>query len=132
MADASGYDPNRSRVSDSTMAEFMRATITGDITEVPGIGPSAAKKLADGEGDDAVTNTFQLIGKFLTLKGPDTEDGKVEQLEHMEKFWYWLQSKGIASHRSGIVRAIAEKVNSMIPGIYDPDAYGDDDDSDEE
>jgi len=66
MADASGYDPKRSRVSDSTMAEFLRGTVTGDITEVPGIGPSAAKKLADGELDDSVSNTFQLIGKVCT------------------------------------------------------------------
>merc|ERR1712129_499513 len=122
----------RSRVSDSTMAEFMRGTITGDITEVPGIGPSAAKKLANGEGDDCVTNTFQLIGKFLSLKGPDIDGEKVESLEHMEKFWYWLQVNGIASHRSGIVKAIAEKVNSMIPGVYDPDAYGDDSDEEDE
>lgn len=37
-------------------------------------------------------------------------------MEHCDKFWYWLQAKGINSNRSGIVNAIAEKVNTWIPG----------------
>ena len=62
----SGYDPKRSRVSESTMGDWMRATITGDLTEVPGIGAAAAKKLSEAESeDDMVTNTYQLIGKVI-------------------------------------------------------------------
>lgn len=46
------------------MGDWMRGSITGDLTEVPGIGPAAAKKLAGGETDDeCITNTYQLIGK---------------------------------------------------------------------
>lgn len=45
---------------------------------------------------------------------------KVDCVEHCDKFWYWLQSKGINSNRSGIVNAIAEKVNTWIPGEEDP------------
>ena len=41
-------------------------------------------------------------------------------MEHCDKFWYWLQSKGINSNRSGIVNAIAEKVNTWIPGEENP------------
>ena len=37
--------------------------------------------------------------------------------------WYWLQHKGISSHRSGIVRCIAEKTNTFFPGIFDPSVY---------
>mmetsp|Transcript_1251 Transcript_1251/g.1446 ORF Transcript_1251/g.1446 Transcript_1251/m.1446 type:complete len:134 (-) Transcript_1251:166-567(-) len=133
MADT-GYDPNRSRVSDDKMNEFLRGQLTGDLTEIPGIGPAAVRKLREGDADgDIVTNTFQLMGKFLMLKGPDDEDEKVGTREHMEKFWYWLQEKGISSHRSGIVRCIAEKMNAMMPGIYDASEYADDDDdSDDE
>mmetsp|Transcript_28361 Transcript_28361/g.59156 ORF Transcript_28361/g.59156 Transcript_28361/m.59156 type:complete len:133 (-) Transcript_28361:359-757(-) len=127
-----GYDPKRSKVSDDTMADFVRATIKGDITEVPGIGPAAAKKLAEGEPDDQVTNTYQLIGKFLMLKGPDSADSKVESYEHCEKFWFWLAAKGISSHRSAIVKAIAQKVNGTMPGVYDASLYDDDDDEQEE
>lgn len=43
---------------------------------------------------------------------------KVDSVEHCDKFWYWLQSKGINSNRSGIVNAIAEKVNTWIPGEF--------------
>ncbi|CAM9665285.1 unnamed protein product, partial [Choristocarpus tenellus] len=86
------------------------------FAQVPGIAEGARKRLADGEGDDCVTNTYQLVGKFLSLRGPDIDGEKVDCVEHCDKFWYWLQSKGINSHRSGIVNAIAEKVNTWIPG----------------
>mmetsp|Transcript_17294 Transcript_17294/g.24428 ORF Transcript_17294/g.24428 Transcript_17294/m.24428 type:complete len:132 (+) Transcript_17294:125-520(+) len=131
MGDA-GYDPKRSRVSESTMADFQRGIITGDLQEVPGIGPAAAKKLAQSENEDEkITNTFQLIGKFLMMKGPDSGDHVVTSTEHMEKFWFFLQEKGISAHRSAIVKAIAEKMNSMIPGIYDASVYDSDDDDED-
>jgi hypothetical protein len=63
-----GYDPQKSRVAEDTLADFLRAPLTGDLNEVPGIGPAAISKLADGEEAEAVHNTFQLIGKFLMLK----------------------------------------------------------------
>lgn len=63
---ADGYDPQKSRVAEDTLADFLRAPLTGDLTEVPGIGAKGAEKL--GEGEDAVNNTFMLIGKFLFLK----------------------------------------------------------------
>ena len=50
------------------MMDFIRGTVTGDITDVPGIGPAAAKKLATGEGDEKVTNTYQLVGKVKLMK----------------------------------------------------------------
>ena len=67
---ADGYDPQKSRVAEDTLADFLRAPLTGDLTVVPGIGKAAVTKLSDaaGDGDEAVTNTFQLIGKFLMLK----------------------------------------------------------------
>jgi len=67
-SNAQGYDPKRSRVNDDTMMDFIRGTVTGDITDVPGIGPAAAKKLAMGEGDEKVTNTYQLVGKVSEKK----------------------------------------------------------------
>jgi hypothetical protein len=66
--------------------------------------------------------------QFLILKGPDSDNYSVNSVEHCEKFWHWLQSVGITSHRSAIVKAIAEKMNTMIPGIYDASVYDDDDD----
>ena len=66
------------------------------------------------------------------LKGPDSSDHKVESVEHMEKFWYYLQERGVKAHRSGIVNAIAEKMNTMMPGIYDAEAYEDEDEDEDE
>jgi hypothetical protein len=43
----------------------------------------------------------------------------IECAQHCDAFWFWLKSKGITAYRSGIVMAIAEKVNTMLPGIYD-------------
>lgn len=66
---ADGYDPQKSRVAEDTLADFLRAPLTGDLTEVPGIGKAAVAKLGESEEkEEAVTNTFQLIGKFLMLK----------------------------------------------------------------
>ena len=95
MAKEEGYDPRKSKVSDSTMETFRSDPIKGDITEVPGIGPATKEKLAEGEGDDRITNTYQLFGKFLMLKGPDIDGHKVESYEHTEKFWFFLKNKGI-------------------------------------
>lgn len=78
---------------------------------MPGIGPKAAEALASGDDpNEKITNTFQLIGKYLLLKGPDDGDSKVSCVEHCDKFWAFLQSKGVNSYRSGIVQCIAEKV----------------------
>ena len=66
------------------------------------------------------------------LKGPDSDDYEVTSREHVDKFWYFLQEKGISSFRSGICQAIAEKVNSMMPGVYDASEWNDDDDDDDD
>jgi len=71
---AEGYDPRRSKVSDDTFASFQRDALSGELTDVPGIGPAAAKKLGqigDGETEfDRVTNTYQLIGKVSIYPTP--------------------------------------------------------------
>lgn len=113
------------------MEEWRVGTVTGDLNEVPGIGPAAVKKLADGGVDETVTNTYQLFGKFLMLKGPDSVEHQVESFEHMEKFWHWLANKEISSHRSAVVKAIAEKTATFFKDIYDANQY-DDEESDDE
>ena len=45
--------------------------------------------------------------------------------EHCDAFWAWLRAKGLNAYRAGIVLCIAEKVNTMIPGIYDGTVYTD-------
>ncbi|KAL7517752.1 hypothetical protein ACHAWX_002647 [Stephanocyclus meneghinianus] len=111
--------------------DFLLGTISGDLMEVPGIGPKTAEKLAEWSDGERVTNTYQLIGKFLMLKGPDTAGSKVECMKHYEKFWYWLQSKGVSAHQFAIFKAIALKVNGIMPGVYDPALYDEVDEEEE-
>ena len=84
------------------MDAWRSAQITGNLEEVPGIGPASSKKLSESdEGPDRITNTFQLFGKFLMLKGPGHGDEiMVEPVEHTQKFWEYLKNRGISSHRS--------------------------------
>lgn len=110
----SGFDINKSRVSDDKLSEFLASPVVTDITSVPGIGDATAEKLAE----DNIKSTHQLIGIFLTLKDPG-----MTQRQHCDAMWFYLQALDINSYRSGIVHCIAEKTNIMIPGIY-----GDDDD----
>jgi len=116
------------------MEEWRTTPITGDLSEVPGIGPAAIRKLQELDDDnEKITNTFQLFGKFLMLKGPDSDDHQVGSIEHTQKFWEFLKNRGISSHRSAIVKAIAEKSATFFSGIYDAADFEDDsDDEDEE
>ena len=102
-----------------------------DLKTVPGVGPATIRKLAEADiEEDRITNTYQLFGKFFMLKGPGHTEGEIEidSFEHMERFWHWLKNRGISSHRSAIVRAIAEKSATFFPLIYDMNAYDDDED----
>ena len=91
------------------------APISGDLKEVPGIGPATEEKLRENQ----ISTTFQLLGKFLMLK----EEG-VESVELCDRFWYWLESIGTpAGHRGGVVQAIANKLDASYPGMYDPSKY---------
>jgi hypothetical protein len=97
------------------METWRTSPVTGDLLEVPGIGPAAVKKLT--ECPDRITNTYQLFGKYLMLKGPDVAGHKVDSLEHNEKFWYFLKGSGVTAHRSAIVKAIAEKSATFFRDI---------------
>lgn len=79
--------------------------------------------MAEGEGDDRVTNTYQLIGKFLALRGP------AKGQDH--EVWY---TSGMVNKNAGGrypfffhgVRApinsnninIFERVVLLVPGTY--------------
>ena len=98
-------------MSADSLAKFLEDEIDEGITSVPGIGPAAAKSLAAGE--DGVATTYQLFGRFLTLKSEGASSA-----EHCDAMWYWLQGKGVSSHRSGIVQCLVEKLEIMMPGLY--------------
>jgi hypothetical protein len=120
------YNPANSKISEDTLINFLRSPLTGEITEIPGIGPSQAILLARGDVCDQITNSFQLIGKFLLLKKKDENSELnefIESNDHCKLFYNYLKNKGIKSHRNDIVMAIAEKTNTMFPGMYDYTFY---------
>ena len=109
------------------MANFLNSPITGDLCDVPGIGQAAAMKLATNK-IQPITNFYMLSGQFLLLRGPDgeTHNGRavtVDCREQCDRFWHFLKDVGISSHRSAIVKAVAEKNAQVYPGIYDPTMF---------
>ena len=118
-----GFDINKSRVSENAMAEFLSDEIREDLESVPGIGPEAVRILSsECEGEAPIETTYQLIGRFLALRGPG-----MTPVQHTNAFWFYLKLRGINRYRSGIVHAIAEKVNLMIPGTFSLEALQEDD-----
>jgi hypothetical protein len=119
-----GYDPRKSKVSDDAMNFWIHSGVTGKLQEVPGIGAAAMKKLADHEDEfERITNTHQLLGKYLQLYGP----GKVSIVELNKKFFHFLKERGVTSHRNTIVLAVSKKVPPCFPGFH-----GEDDEEDVE
>ena len=109
------YHPEKSRLSNSRLCDFIRKEITGDLLEVPGVSESNARVMRDAK----ITTTYGLIGKYLSLK----ELG-VGTLEHQDRFYHWLKYIGTAGgFRAAIVQSIAEKCNIFCPGIYDENLY---------
>jgi len=114
------------------MTAWREGEVTGDILEVPGIGPAARDLLASNEHgvDNVVETTWQLFGQYLKFKRIDKDGQYLDVKDHNDLFWYWLKAKGIKSHRSAIVKAIAEKTTSFFPGLYDANVYASDDEED--
>eukprot|EP01041_Mallomonas_annulata_P001630 gene1630-3161_t len=113
------YDPGNSTTTREGFEAWMASPITGDILEVPGIDGRNKELLSfPGEKEDGVGSTFELFGKFLLFKTPG-----ISTAEHCNRFWFWLKSKGVVSHRSAIVQACAERLETMMPGIYDREVY---------
>eukprot|EP00596_Hydrurales_sp_CCMP1899_P011118 CAMPEP_0119038170 /NCGR_PEP_ID=MMETSP1177-20130426/6894_1 /TAXON_ID=2985 /ORGANISM="Ochromonas sp, Strain CCMP1899" /LENGTH=125 /DNA_ID=CAMNT_0007000353 /DNA_START=53 /DNA_END=430 /DNA_ORIENTATION=- len=119
-----GFNPNNSKVSDNRLSEFLRAEISGDLSEVPGVGPASVTAL----NADGIQTTYQLLGKFLSLK-----DSEVGAVELADRFYHWLTSLGTPTgFRAGVVLSIAEKLNLTYNGIFDATEYQEDEDKDTE
>ena len=106
-----GYDPNKSRVNEDTLHDFLSRELEESLLSVPGIGPASEHKL-NSVAEPPVFTSYQLIGTFLSLR----VEGMTSQ-EHLDSFWYYLKMIGITSSRSGIVHAISEKVYIMMPSL---------------
>jgi len=104
-----GYDAQKSQVSDNSLSEFIESHVSHDLESVPGIGPAAVEKLKEA----GIESTFQLFGQYLFLS---RKDNKAEEVN--DEMWHWLKQIGIRTHRSGIVRCLAEKCETVFPTIF--------------
>lgn len=105
-----GYQAGDSRLKGDRLKDFLRAPIQEDLRSFPFVG-RVSKNMMIKAG---VTNTYQLIGKFLELRAT----GDTPQ-QHCDKFWHWLEEHGTsAAHRSSLTHAMAEKLNILCPGMF--------------
>ena len=106
-----GYNPHATRANPDTMQAYLTKPISGDLTEIPRLGAACAEVLRR----NGVTTTYALFGKFLTLK-----DEGVESVELCNRFFFWLESiEYPAQFRNSLVYAVAVRLDSMLPGLYD-------------
>ena len=115
----------KSKVSDNTMDSFRANTLSGDITEVPGIGKAGATRLRE----EGIHNTYQLLGHYMKLAEVATseEDGEPSIDTYMlnQQFWHFLKGAQITAHRSAIVKAVSDKVAASFPAFHDANIYDD-------
>jgi len=95
MAAAVEFDPKKTNINEDKLADWLRDQVSGDLEEVPGIGPANKATLAR----EGINNTYQLIGKYLTFK-----DGDVK--EHQDAMMGWLKS--IVSSPTPLLSCAAE------------------------
>ena len=99
------------------LSNWINSLVTGELKDVPGVKQKIKRIMLQ----NGVSNTWQLIGKFLSFKGPE-----VSIVDNCEKFLQWLTEIGVSQgHRTRIVYALMEKLNVMfdIGYVADLDVY---------
>lgn len=96
-----------------TLSTWLSTPISDNLFIIPGIGDSTATILINA----GYTTPYKLIGKYLSFRN----DG-MESQEHCDLFYNFLGELGVrGAYRAVITRAIAEKMNLLIPGIFRED-----------
>ena len=109
----SEFNPNKgSKVSDDALQQFTFNNLSGDLSEIPGVGPSTVVIFKNAD----ITTTFQLIGKFLSFKGEG-----VDSIEHCDAFFNYIKGglKVPPANCPKIVHCIASLMNLKFDGLYD-------------
>lgn len=108
------FDPRDVNTCSDSISTFIRLPLEMSLLSVPGIDVNN-NNLMEKEG---IYNTHQLIGQFLVLRGNMTSHEDIA-----DKFYSWLGEIGVHTNRATITAAIAEKIGTWIPGIYDISVY---------
>ena len=95
------------------LSEWLSTPVNDDLCIIPGIGEATANILIKA----GYTTPYKLIGKYLSFRS----DG-INTQEHCDMFYHFLGDLGVrGAYRAVITRAIAEKMNLLIPGIFRED-----------
>ncbi len=105
--------------TERALVAWIQNPMTEDLTSMPRVGPVTSQVLANA----GVSTTFALLGKFLTFR-----DVGITPADHAERFWIWLTDVFKNNHivrrdRAIICRAICQRAELLIPGIYDESLY---------
>jgi hypothetical protein len=104
--------------SEEAVDDWIAMTVEADILLVPGIGPDEARLLAvEDPTHGAVTNTFELLGKWLSFhRGAEPPSSEWAS----DFFVQWLEAKGIdAAHRRDIGNAVHSRLDSWMPALLE-------------
>merc|ERR1712070_223190 len=95
--DTDTFTPEKSRISEERLDRWRNEEISGDLEQIPGIGPSTVSALQE----QGIITSFQLIGHFLRLIDADGV------LPACDKFKQFLGDCGTPkSYRDTIVLAV--------------------------
>ncbi len=104
------YDVSKSMTSRKQMREWLRAKVTEDITQIPGVGKKNATILATpNETNEFVSTAHQLLGVYLYSKMAG-----INSQEQCNRFYTWLKRKGVYLRAHDIVQACSEKCKQVI------------------
>lgn len=107
------YNIKKANIDVDEMVHFLLSSDEGlDLSKVPGIGPANLFLLYSNAG---ITNTYQLYGKFLSLKKKD----QFSQQLCDEMFRFLMDKVRIHGCGHEIVTALAEKLDTLFPGFCD-------------
>lgn len=111
MSSYQEFNPHSSCLPDDA-EEYENTRVTSDLADIPGIGSRAEDALKQAD----VTTSYQLFGKYLMFAAEDCDPN--------EKLNEWLYDQGIPHGFSDtIVHAIAVRLSSVFPRLYDIDNY---------
>jgi len=104
------------------MEKFLRST-PGKLSLVPGIKEDGAnEKIFMSHGIETSSQLFAVFMFGLIEIDKSLADESVS-VELTDRFYAFLKNLGVNSHRNTIVEAVARKVNTWVPGVYDAQAY---------
>ena len=113
------YDGAKTVINESTCAAFIAAEVTGDLLDVPGVGPAAVQAFEIA----GVCNTFALLGQFMMLR----REGMTGQ-EHQNAIVRYLKEIGINALRNDVVYSCSNKLQSHFSKLSENDDAGKNDD----